>query len=123
MDGLITAINEINKFSDFSEKELGKFKKDVYNLGKSNGLDMKEILQISEFSAQLGVGKNELKDFTQNAINLKIGLGLSKDEAVSYSTKISKAFNLNTKDLQVFLHISSHLRLFLNDLLITSLFF
>ncbi|PAF49205.1 phage tail tape measure protein [Helicobacter sp. 12S02232-10] len=97
-----TAINEINKFSNFSHKELEGFKKDMFGLGKSNGMDLKDILKMGELSAQLGVAKNDLKDFTQNAINLKIGLGMTQDEAVNLSSGISKAFNLNIKDLNIF---------------------
>lgn len=97
-----TAINEINKFSNFSTKELAVFKKDIWSLGKTNGLGMNDILKMSELSAQLGVAKTDLKAFTQNAINLKIGLGLSQEEAVNLSTSISKAFNMGVKDIEVF---------------------
>ncbi|PAF46164.1 phage tail tape measure protein, partial [Helicobacter sp. 12S02232-10] len=97
-----TAINEINKFSNFSHKELEGFKKDMFGLGKSNGMDLKDILKIGELSAQLGVAKNDLKDFTQNAINLKIGLGITQEEAVNFSSSLSKTFNLGITDLQTF---------------------
>lgn len=97
-----TAINEINKFSNFSTKELEVFKKDIWSLGKTNGLGMNDILKMSELSAQLGVAKTDLKAFTQNAINLKIGLGLSQEEAVNLSSSISKAFNMGVKDIEIF---------------------
>lgn len=97
-----TAINEINKFSNFSTQELAVFKKDIWSLGKTNGLGMNDILKMSELSAQLGIAKTDLKAFTQNAINLKIGLGLSQEEAVNLSTSIYKAFNMGIKDIEVF---------------------
>ncbi|PAF52958.1 phage tail tape measure protein [Helicobacter sp. 13S00482-2] len=96
------AINEINRFADLSTKELSILKKDIWSLGKNNGVGINDILKTTELSAQLGVGKEELKSFTQLALNLQVGLKLGVEESVASISKISKAFSLNTKDLSIF---------------------
>ncbi|PAF46287.1 phage tail tape measure protein [Helicobacter sp. 12S02634-8] len=95
-----TAINEINKFSNFSHKELEGFKKDMFDLGKSNGMGLADILKISELSAQLGTPKAQLKGFTQNVIDFKIALGVSQDEAVGFTDALAKAFNLDNQGVK-----------------------
>lgn len=96
------AINEINAFVNVGEKELEGLKKDIWDLGKNNGVSIDGIVKTAQLSAQLGVGKNELKEFSQIALNLQVGLKMSSEESVNYASKISKAFAMNTKDLEIF---------------------
>ncbi|PAF41810.1 phage tail tape measure protein [Helicobacter sp. 11S03491-1] len=96
------ALNDINAFANLSSKELENLKKDMWDLGKNNGVRMNDILKTTELSAQLGVAKEELKDFSQLALNMQVGLKLGMEESVNTISKISKAFHLNTKELSVF---------------------
>lgn len=96
------SINEINRFANVGKDELEKLKKDMWDLGKNNGVSMPEILKTTELGTQLGVAKNEIKDFSQLALNLQVGLKLGVEESVQSISKISKAFGMHTKDLEVF---------------------
>lgn len=97
------AINEVNRFSNFSTKELDVFKKDIWSLGKTNGVKLDDIIKTSEILAKLGVAKDELKSFSQVALDMQVGLGLGIEQSTQIGTKLTKAFNLSTKELRAFL--------------------
>lgn len=97
------AINEINRFSNFSTQELAVFKKDIWSLGKTNGVKLDDIIKTSELSAKLGIAKQDLKDFSQVALDMQVGLGLGVEQSTEIGNKLSKAFSLNTKELRTFL--------------------
>lgn len=97
------AINEINRFSNFSTQELAVFKKDIWSLGKTNGVKLDDIIKTSELSAKLGIAKQDLKSFSQIALDMQVGLGLGVEQSTEIGNKISKAFSLNTKELRTFL--------------------
>lgn len=97
------AINEINRFSNFSTQELAVFKKDIWSLGKTNGVKLDDIIKTSELSAKLGIAKQDLKSFSQIALDMQVGLGLGVEQSTEIGNKLSKAFSLNTKELRTFL--------------------
>ncbi|MDO7253897.1 phage tail tape measure protein [Helicobacter cappadocius] len=97
------AINEINRFSNFTDTELKVFKKDIWSLGKNNGVKLDDILKTSELSAKLGIAKQELKSFSQLALDMQVGLGLGIEQSTEIGVKLSKAFSLSTKELGSFL--------------------
>lgn len=97
------AMNEINRFSNFSTKELEVFKKDIWSLGKTNGVKLDDIIKTSEISAKLGIAKQDLKSFSQIALDMQVGLGLGIEQSTEIGSKLSKAFSLSTKELRTLL--------------------
>ena len=86
----------VTKTVDGTDEELATVRKSILNLAKTTGTSSKEIAGVAEAAGQLGVGVNDISNFTETMVRLGDSTNLSAEEA---STSIAQLYNIMNKDL------------------------
>lgn len=109
-----SAMADVKKVVDFkSPQELKEMEQDIKNLSKSIPLSLEGLTKIIAAGGQLGVPKEQLKDFAETAAKMSVAFDITADEAGQSMAKLSNVLQMPISEMNkvgdVINHISNNI--------------
>lgn len=94
------AFRGVRKTVDASESEFKALNSEIKNLSKELGIAAPELARIAELAGQLGVAKQNIKEFTETIAKIAVSTNLTSEEAATSFARIINVTGLSQDKIE-----------------------